>query len=190
MADNDVKLSNNHKYTISQKERAVSLLYAKPLCDVVKETGIPKTTLARWKKELNIPTIAPTGTARNAERNEVQKNINIARAENVKQFVDEAWSVTLGSIKELNKRIQRQANALDEIRVLEHFILENREVVLAGETEFTKSVVVELLKKIRDLEVIRTSELATIMGVSYDKYALASGGATGRVSVSFEDMPE
>lgn len=49
---------------------------------------------------------------------------------------------------------------------------------------------VELLDKIRNLTVIKTSELTTIMGVSYDKYALASGGCTERVGVSFEDMPE
>lgn len=40
------------------------------------------------------------------------------------------------------------------------------------------------------LKVEDMQKLSTVMGTNYDKHALATGGATDRVALSFEEMPE
>jgi len=164
------------------KEKAVAMLCTESMVEVSKKMGIPMSTLHRWKRERGVEI---RDTFEEVKKIEVEKHVN-----KMEEFINEAWKVTINSVKLLNKKVEKATNDLGEIDSLCAFILEHKKEVL-NDAGFGNQEIVELFNKLRGLEVIRVGEISSVMGTAFDKYQLASGGATERVDItSFEQYPE
>lgn len=178
-----------NRYSVEEREKALVLMTANPpmsLQEISDKTGIPKSTLFTWK---NAAGLFDTSDSIRTKRTYDRTVADNERTVQVQKVVEGCWSLVTNSLNELNKRLNRAINGMDDIHALSKFILENRETLL-GDSSLSKEKILALFAKLDALEIIKTSELTTIMGVALDKYNLLSGGVTQRVIHSFEDMPE
>ncbi len=172
------------KYTIKQREEALVLL-ADPrntIPSVSKQLGIPKSTLATWKTQAGI--FDNSDTIRN-KKTHISDVCADEREKQARAVVDECWNVVLVSVKQLNERIKRLADDTDEIHKVIRLIIEHQ-----SDLGLTMEHLKALIAKLDGLETIKTTELASIMGIALDKFRLLNGEATSRVALSFEEMPE
>ena len=179
----------NYKHHSKEiKEKALAMLMTKSQLEVSKKLKVPVATICRWKKtsdkEMEI----------DASRSEIEmenkKNEIASRKEQMDEFIKEAWKATINSIKLLNKRVEKATRDLDEIDETMQFIKDHKEELLK-DSEMSNEKITFLFEKISKLQEIKISELSTIMGTAFDKYQVASGGATERIEVtSFEQYPE
>lgn len=191
------KKCNRRIYTEAEIEEALSLLHVLPMTKVSEKLGIPKTTISRWYDKMKKgETVHPTPQKGQGKGETVSEQnahtIAEARASKVDEFINKSWGLAETTLEQLNCRVKRAKDTLDEIDELKNFILNNRDKVLSGEDRdrYSNGAIVELLRKLEKMEVIKINELATVFGVAYDKFALASGKATARVQVGFEDYAE
>ena len=154
----------NRKKPEELRERAIQL-YAVTgsISAVARELGLAKSTLHRW---LRADEAAPI--------------VEQVRTEKKREFAKEAGEVLRKSLRLLDRRITTALEHERELEAILQAVQEDGEL-RAPEKE-------ALVRKLRALEVQRLGELATAMGVLYDKRALAQGEATasGQFEVRIE----
>lgn len=182
------------QYTPERKAQALALLYVKSLSQVAAESGIPKSTLKGWRDAMKACEQDGTPCEQQAPVAQSASTSAKARARGIDEavFVEETARLTMKTLETLNVRIETACGNLKEVYELRRFILDNKELVLSHKDreKYPDGAVTALLSKLEKLEVINMGDLSKTLGIAYDKYALASGKATTRVAVGFEDYPE
>ena len=144
----------NRKKPEKLRERAIQLYgVTGSITKVAKQLGVSKSTVHRW---LHDDDAAPI--------------VEQVRTEKKREFAQEAGEVLRKSLRLLDRRITTALEHERELEALLQAVQEDGEL-RALEKE-------ALIRKLRALEVQRLGELATAMGVLYDKRALAQGEAT------------
>ena len=206
MADGKRKTAT---YTPEQKQQALALLRVHTTKEVAEMLGIPRTTVKTWEDRLKkaaervdladeepVEAIVERDEGDEASAMVFDQNASTSAGAPVgvdnAKFVEGTSRLALKSLEALNARIEMACDDLKAIGELKRFILENKESVLSGLDReiYPEGAVLALFRKLDDIEIIRVKDLATVLGVAYDKYALASGKPTGRVEVGFEDYAE
>ena len=144
----------NRKKPERLRERAIQLYgVTGSIAQVARELGLAKSTVHSWIRS-----------------DDVSEQVEQIRTENKLQFAQEAGEVLRKSLRLLDRRITTALEHETELEELLRAVREDGEL-RAPEKE-------ALVRKLRALEVQRLGELATAMGVLYDKRALAQGEST------------
>ena len=154
----------NRKKPEKLRERAIQLYgVTGSIAQVARELGLAKSTVHSWIRS-----------------DAASQQVEQIRTENKLQFAQEAGEVLRKSLRLLDRRITTALEHENELEALLQAVREDGEL-RAPEKE-------ALVHKLRALEVQRLGELATAMGVLYDKRALAQGEATasGQFEVRIE----
>ena len=165
-------MAQGSKYTDEQREKALALLTMKSIKEVSIELNIPEGTIRDWNN--------------NAEK--LNPNFKELREEKKKEFVNNAWGVIDDSLAVAKTRMSRARNAENDIDVLVKAIKEN-----AGEIEKHTGItwfrLLDIIKELNSLKSPKLSEISTLIGVLYDKQALANKEATINLgaATSFEE---
>ena len=154
----------NRKKPEKLRERAIQLYgVTGSITKVAKQLGVSKSTVHRW---LHDDDAAPI--------------VEQVRTEKKREFAQEAGEVLRKSLLLLDRRITTALEGEEELAAL------LREIRQDG--AISPQVKESFCRKLQTLEVQRLGELATAMGVLYDKRALAQGEATasGQFEVRIE----
>ena len=200
------------KYTLEQKQEALALLHVYTSKQVSEMLHIPSSTVRTWEKALKESASSFKAFAGSTATKTVEQAVESVEfadeskntlAQNTRtqatsspmanaKFIDGTEKLALKALDALNARIELACSNVQEIGELKKFILDHKEEVLTGKDRevYSDGAIMQLLKKLETLEVIRVGELSTVLGVAYDKHALASGKPTERLDISFEDYPE
>ena len=144
----------NRKKPEKLRERAIQLYgVTGSITKVAKQLGVSKSTVHRW---LHDDDAAPI--------------VEQVRTEKKREFAQEAGEVLRKSLLLLDRRITTALEGEEELAAL------LREIRQDG--AISPQVKESFCRKLQTLEVQRLGELATAMGVLYDKRALAQGEAT------------
>ena len=144
----------NRKKPEKLRERAIQLYgVTGSIAQVARELGLAKSTVHSWIRS-----------------DDVSEQVEQIRTENKLQFAQEAGEVLRKSLRLLDRRITTALEHENQLEALLQAVREDGEL-RAPEKE-------ALVRKLRALEVQRLGELATAMGVLYDKRALAQGEST------------
>lgn len=163
------------KYPDEIKEKAYALLAAgNSYAYVAKEIGVPASTINGWRRQRS-----------NAE---LEENLVELRAKKKKEFVNKAWRSIELSQSLLERKLQRaleQEKQIDEMLVLVD--------QMASKEGMTQEMRRGLLSKIALLHCDDLGKIAQVLGVLYDKQALACKEETEIVGGSvvlrrFEDL--
>lgn len=200
------------KYTPEQKQEALALLHVYTSKQVSEMLHIPSSTVRTWEKALKesagsfkafagstatetveqaVESVEFADESKNTLAQNARTQASSSPMANAK-FIDGTEKLALKALDALNARIELACSNVQEIGELKKFILDHKEEVLTGKDRevYSDGAIMQLLKKLETLEVIRVGELSTVLGVAYDKHALASGKPTERLDISFEDYPE
>lgn len=200
------------QYTPEQKQEALALLHVYTSKQVSEMLHIPSSTVRTWEKALKESASSFKAFAGSTAAETVEQAVESVEfadeskntlAQNARtqatsspmanaKFIDGTEKLALKALDALNARIELACSNVQEIGELKKFILDHKEEVLTGKDReiYSDGAIMQLLKKLETLEVIRVGELSTVLGVAYDKHALASGKPTERLDISFEDYPE
>lgn len=182
----------NSKYTIALKEEAIALLHIKPFEEVRSilnnshNLNIGKSTLHKWKTASGL---FKDNKVIQQEQLELTSMCEEERREQVSKFVATTWEATLNTAEAINKQIKSISEDTERVSQLIDFILTNASEV-SKECGIRYDEIRELMVVLRRLKDFKIKDLATVLSVTYDKHALATGKSTQNVSLSFEDMPE
>lgn len=158
------------KYSEEIKEKARALLSVNDNAEyVARQMDIPVSTVRTWKKQFLAESPGEDSFA------EIRKK-------NKEAFINNAWrDIDLAS-DILHKRLERASQderKLDSVLAM---------VALDSELEIKdKKAIIDLLLSIKLVDI---SKISTVLGVLYDKQALASKDATSVVdtNVKYEDL--
>jgi transposase-like protein len=149
-------MARGKKYSDEVREAAMAELATNNnMTNVAVELGIPKTTLATWKKEA-----------------ESDENFVQLRTKKKEEFVRNAWrtiedALTLGA-----RRVKR---ALEHEAELDKLI-----DAIDDDGDIDAKDKIALIQKVHALQLQGIRDISTYIGTIYDKQALAAGEATGR----------
>lgn len=154
-------------YPEETKKKALILMAGGMLpAQVSKELGIPYGTLATWRLQNR-----NTAEYKQYERTAKEK------------FIEDAWDIITTGTNIMKKKLARIDRAEDDID----------ELLQLAKQEMSIPERKVLAKKLANLEIENPSNLVPIIGMFYDKQAIAHGEATSRKDimlgiVRFEDM--
>lgn len=158
------------KYSEEIKEKARALLSVNDNAEyVARQMDIPVSTVRTWKKQFLAETPGEDSFA------EIRKK-------NKEAFINAAWrDIDLASdiLHRRLKRASQDERKLDSVLAM---------VALDSELEIKdKKAIIDLLLSIKLVDI---SKISTVLGVLYDKQALASKDATSVVdtNVKYEDL--
>lgn len=157
------------KRTYTERERELAYaLYAVSgnVTEVAEKLSIPRTTVAEWLRQYSPDALEDMRRA--------HKEV----------FIAEAWGIIADAQTILRRRMGRailNEDAIDELVYL---------VESASDEEIDAKEKLALIKKLRAISCEELSKVAAVLGVMYDKAALASKEATAILggSLSLEDF--
>lgn len=167
-------MAQGKKYNDDLKERAFALLSTNNnVAFVAQELGLPYSTVNTWKIGF--------------EKSEnCEDNLANVRSKRKEEFVNKAWKIMDTAQSLLERRLTRAAESEEEIDRVVKSVQDMDKLLLS---DVQKKA---LLNQLNAIKIEDIGKIATVMGVSYDKQALANKEATsiieGEVTIKkFED---
>lgn len=157
------------KYNDDIREKAIALLATNNnIAEIARQLELKESTLRSWKKQLE-------------EGKEKDKKFAELRDKKKTEFIDRAWeSIELAS-NLVKRRLERAMFQEDELDDLQATCLEG-----CATPEEKRTI----RNKFAEIKLEDIGKLSTVLGVLYDKQALAGNGITSRVGIRLEDMLE
>lgn len=150
------------RYTEREREKAMALrATGMSIKDVAERLGCSINAVRSWEKA--ITSSDPEKMAR-------------LRLEKKAAFASKAWADCEAALRLISRRIRAASASMDELEKL------IAEAARAGDISDGERR--ELLRKLSAVRIDDIGKLSTVMGVLYDKSALASGEATQEVNLS------
>ena len=179
---------------ISQEQIEVMRAYlatGNSLAETARRMGLPKSTVATWKKRFEAEKTPTEGSTNEQARTEKGASARVGdgrtfeelRTFNKERFIEEAGDIVVATQELIRYNLQKayeQRQKIDDIIDLLH----KRGEVLTDK-EFRRVMLTLLELKAPDI-----GKLSSVMGTMYDKRALANGEPTENVGgvIKFEDL--
>ena len=144
--------------------------------ETARKMGLPKSTVHSWKKRFERE--APP-------KGENEQSFAQLRTQNKEKFIDDAWEIVSAAQRRIKHALERAERMEEQI--------ENA-IVLLGSMGGTmsKEEIKAAFAVLTEAKLMDVGKLASVMGVMYDKRALAAKEPTeivdGSVEMRFEDF--
>lgn len=164
-------MGKRQKYTDDIKEKARALLsVGGGTSYVARQLNIPEATVRLWKKTFDATSPADGD------------GLEELRRKNKEQFIKDAWQDIKLAGEIIHKRLYRAAK--DEERI------DKLMMAVAIDSELGPKQKKEIMSKLLDLKISDVGKISTVLGVLYDKQALACKDATTVLesNFKFEDL--
>lgn len=106
--------------------------------------------------------------------------LNETRLKNKQKFVNNAWDLINESMEVAHKRINRSNNLEENIDLVAKAMKMNAKQI-EDTTGITWFALLDIIKELQAMKSVKVGELSTLIGIMYDKQALANGEATQNV---------
>lgn len=179
---------------ISQKQIEVMRAYlaaGNSLSETARRVGLPKSTVAGWKKRFESEEASVQGAENEQARTQKGAGARVGegrtfeelRTFNQERFIEEAGDIVAASQELIRYNLQRAFEQREKIDKIIDLLAERGKVL--SDKELRKVLLTLLELKLPDI-----GKLSSVMGTMYDKRALARGEPTENVGgvIKFEDL--
>ena len=175
---------------ISEKQIEVMRAYlatGNSLAETARKMGLPKSTVATWKKRFE----SEDGCLDEQVRTEKGASARVGegrtfeelRTFNKERFIEEAGDIVTASQELIRYNLQKAYEQREKIDTVIDLLAERGKVLTDKELR-------RVLLMLLELKVPDIGKLSSVMGTMYDKRALACGEPTERLGgvIKFEDL--
>ena len=174
---------------ISEKQIEIMRAYlaaGSSLAETARKMGLPKSTVATWKKRFESEDVHSDERARTEKGAGARvgdgRTFEELRTFNRERFIEEAGDIVVATQELIRYNLQRAYEQREKIDKVIDLLAERGAVLTDKELR-------SVLRTLLELKVPDIGKLSSVMGTMYDKRALANGEPTENVSVTkFEDM--